>query len=152
MGRSKGAVIGFYHLHTLLVVAVAIASCIIEFSFAADIGWENYRSYYRINFFSFMIGACAYAVAYFFIWKKLLGPDWSQMKKHKAGAGWYVWLSAISLGAAFWYFIISFVILATWYDFPYFKPVECTTVTLLTILYSILLPVGLLIADKVRNK
>ncbi len=150
--RSKGAIIGFYHLHLLLAVAVSILTFIIEFAFARRIQSDYFWTEYNLNIFSLTIGAGLYMISYYFIWDRLLGVDWSQMKANKAGAGWYVWLSFISLGAILNYFIISIIILVIWYDFPTFSPIDSWAILLLTIAYSILFPVFRIIASKIKNK
>ena len=152
MGKTKGGVIGFYHLHLLLASVVGIAACIIEVSFARKVESLYFWRVYDTNIFAMSIGLTAFFVAYFFVWTKLLGRDWARLKELKAGAGWYVWMSFISLGALICFLIAYLITLVAMYDLPTFRPISTVWLFLIHAGYYILLPVALIVWKRVRNK
>ncbi|SCW26781.1 hypothetical protein SAMN02910456_00146 [Ruminococcaceae bacterium YRB3002] len=148
--RSNIAIIGFYHLHLLLVQAVCICCTFVEFAFARPAGEARYYSDVRVNMFAMLIGLALFAGAYYVIWELFLSKDWADLRSNKAGPGWYVWMSGISLATMFAYMIIFLIILGLWYDLPDFTPLNSGDVFLITIGYTVLMPVARLVLGRLK--
>ena len=150
--RSNIAHIGFYHLHLLLVLAACIVCTIVEFAFAHRLESEYFTTHFRINMFSAILGLCLYAGAYYLIWYFFLRHDWAGLKNNKANPGWYIWMGFISFGTMISYMLSLVFILAIWHGIPIYEPIDSTDIFLITIAYSVLMPVALLIISKFRKK
>lgn len=138
--RSSLGYIGFYHLHLLLALAVGFGACIADLAFARRINERSWSTDADLNIFSLAIGFAIFAIGYFFVWNKYLRDDWAGLKG--TGAGYIIWMIAISLGAALAYLIGFFAISVIMLGFfDEVVPVSPSAIFVISLIYAVLMPV-----------
>lgn len=138
--RSSLGYIGFYHLHLLLALAVGLVAGIVDFAFARKLSERSWSVDADLNVFSLAIGFALFVIGIFYVWNRFLRDDWAGIKG--TGAGYIIWMIAISLGAALVYLVGFFAVAIIMLGFfDEVVPVSPSMIFVLSLAYAVLMPV-----------